>query len=54
MKSKLQDTQLKNEDGKDKGSINLKPEINRSFGTIDLWNRQKKRRTFTEMRRHII
>ena len=54
MKSKIQETQLKNEDVKDKESVNTKHEVNRSFSTIDLWNRQRKYRTSTESRRHLI
>ena len=54
MKSKIEQTQIKNGDAKETASSNTKHELNRSFGVIDLWNRQKKHRPSFQTRRHII
>lgn len=53
MKSKIVSAQLKNELTKAGETSVNKPDAHRSFGTIDLWNRQKKSRTSTQVRRYL-
>ena len=53
MKSKEISAQLNNEPLKNKDNAINKPDLHRSFGTIDLWNRQKKSRTSTQVRRYL-
>ncbi len=53
MKSKTISAQLNNELSKDKETESSKPDLHRSFSTIDLWNRLKKNRSSTQVRRYL-